>query len=257
MLSSGVLTTAQAARTGPAVRGRLLVTRRDPATRQYRALGFLDQLSDGGYEFAYLADAISGPDFVPLVGFSDLRRRYRRPHLFPLFSERVISAKRPDRPEYLASLRLDADADAWEILSASGGHREGDSIELISLPTFDKVTGRSTARFLAHAVSYLEPLDSEHLSRLTSGQRLELRPEPTNPVNPEAIEIVDGLYSLGYVPDPLLDYASTVLAGGDGELTVVKANPADAHPHLRLLLQLDGTIDGPFPFDTARWRTTS
>ncbi|MGB8389377.1 hypothetical protein [Mycobacterium sp.] len=56
------------------------------------------------------------------------------------FAERVISAKRPDRPNYPASLRLQPDAGPWAILSASGGYREGDDVEVISMPTSMTVT---------------------------------------------------------------------------------------------------------------------
>lgn len=54
-----------------------------------------------------------------------------------------MSAKRSERPQYLEALDLEYDANAWEILSASGGHREGDPIEVISLPGYD-ATSRST-----------------------------------------------------------------------------------------------------------------
>jgi hypothetical protein len=53
---------------------------------------------------------------------------------------------------------------------------------------------------------------------------------------------------LGYAPDTLLDYVGAVLDGGQEVLTVVKANLADFHPHLRLLLHLRGTIAGRKPF---------
>lgn len=152
MSHSGLLAPAVGTH-GHGVRARLIVTRRDTGTGSYHALGFLDKL-DGGYEFAYLAAAVRSETFVPLVGFRDASRRYRRPHLFPSFAERVIGAKRPDRPQYLASLNLDDDAGAWEILSASGGNRKGDAIELISLPTWDATTRRTSASFLAHGVRH-------------------------------------------------------------------------------------------------------
>jgi hypothetical protein len=38
---------------------------------------------------------------------------------------------------------------------------------------------------------------------------------------------------------------------------VVKANPPETNPHLRLLLRLDGVIDGKSPFDDPRWRTVA
>ena len=97
---------------------RLIVTRRDPTTRRCHAIGFLDRVVEG-YEFTYLASAITEPGFLPLVGFGDVNRRYHRPHLFPSFAERVISAKRPDRPDYLATLCLQPDAGPWEVLAAS------------------------------------------------------------------------------------------------------------------------------------------
>ena len=131
---------------------RLMVTRRDP-DGTYRAIGYLDRLADGSFEFAYLEMAASSPSFVPLIGFSNVRRRYHRAHLFSAFAERVIGAKRADRPQYLAELNLNEDADSWEILSASGGYREGDTIELIAFPTIDVATGHTEARFLAHVLA--------------------------------------------------------------------------------------------------------
>lgn len=234
------------------IRARLIVTRRDVETGSYYAIGFLDKLDDG-YEFAYLAAAAAHPGFVPIVGFSEVSRRYRRAQLFPSFAERVIGAKRPDRPQYLASLNLDTDAGAWEILSASGGYREGDAIELISLPTLELETGHTVASFLAHGVSHRSPEVSEHISTLVSGYELGLEREPDNQVNPLAIKVVDHGMHLGYVPDPLVGYVGDVLAGGAARLAVVQSNSPDTNPHLRLLLRLDGTIRGPFPFDGPDW----
>ena len=237
-----------------ASRQRLIVTRRDPLTGGYFAVGFLDKLSDG-YEFSYLMQAVARPGFVPLLGFSDPGRRYRRAQLFPSFAERVIGARRPDRPQYLASLRLDDDAGPWEILAASGGYREGDAIELISLPSFDAASASTTARFLAHGVRHREPEASKWISELHTGDTLSLEKEPTNEVNPRAIKIVDGDLHLGYVPDPLVDYVAEVISGGQPNLTVVQSNPPETNPHLRLLLHLQGQLNGPFPFDGIGWRT--
>lgn len=235
-------------------RQRLIVTRRDPLTGSYFAVGFLDKLSDG-YEFSYLAQAVARPGFVPLVGFSDPGRCYRRTQLFPSFAERVIGARRPDRPQYLASLRLDDDAGPWEILAASGGYREGDAIELISLPSFDPADASTNASFLAHGVRYRGHEANERISELRPGETLALEKEPTNKANPRAIRVVDGDLHLGYVPDPLVDYVANVMLEGRPSLTVVQANPPETNPHLRLLLRLRGRISGQFPFDGISWRT--
>ncbi|MCV7198173.1 hypothetical protein [Mycobacterium angelicum] len=238
-------------------RSRLIVTRRGVDDGIYRAIGYLDQVDAAGasptYEFTYLARVASDPGFVPIVGFRDLTRHYRSPRLFPSFADRVMSAKRPDRPQYLTALDLDADAGAWEVLTASGGHREGDPIELISLPRYHRATGKTSAHFLAHGVRHRGAEVSAHITQLASGHRLGLEPDPGNPVNIRAVRIVDDGLHIGFVPDPLLDYVHSILAGGHYALTVVRANPAETHPHLRLLLRLSGRCSY-FVFDGPDWR---
>lgn len=236
----------------------MIVTRRSPADRAYSAIGYLDKVVDDDdnpiYEFTYLSRLADDLAFVPIVGFRDVRRHYRSSRLFPSFADRVMSAKRPDRPQYLAALSLQSDADAWEILTASGGYREGDPIELVSLPSYDHSSGATTAHFLAHAVRYCTDEASAHISGLKAGQRLALRPDPANPKDPRAVEVADGALSLGFVPSPLLDYVHSVMDGGPYELTVVHANPAETHPHLRLLLRLGGRCEG-FVFDGPEWQS--
>lgn len=236
---------------------RLIVTRRGVDDGVYRAIGYLDQLTGEAeftttYQFTYLARVAADPAFVPVVGFRDVRRIYRSERLFPSFADRVMSAKRPDRPQYLEALDLHADADAWEILAASGGHREGDPIELISLPRFDRATGETSAHFLAHGVRHRGKDVSDWITRLPTGHRLGFEPDPTNSVNSQAVKIVDRGMHLGFVPDPLLDYVHSVIGGGTHALTVVRANPAETHPHLRLLLRLVGRCKS-FSFDSPDW----
>ncbi|WP_280399068.1 HIRAN domain-containing protein [Nocardia carnea] len=237
---------------------RLIVTRRGVEDRTYRAIGYLDRRFDSSdvpvFEFTYLAKVAECERFVPIIGFRDVCRHYHSRRLFPSFAERVISAKRPDRPEYLAALDLSEDADAWEILTASGGYREGDPIELISLPTYDRMTGETTAHFLSHGVRYCEDKASDHITGLKAGDRLTLRPDTSNETDPRAIKIVDETVSLGYVPRPLLDYVHSVVDAGDHKLIVVRSNPAETHPHLRLLLRLEGRC-GEFVFDRPEWRS--
>lgn len=79
MTCSGLLIRADGVHT-PATVARLIVTRRDP-DGTYRAIGFLDKLADGSFEFAYLQVAVQHPSFVPLIGFSDVHRRYHRAQL--------------------------------------------------------------------------------------------------------------------------------------------------------------------------------
>lgn len=257
MPSTDLLDLSSAYADGHSKASRLIVTRRRACDGAYEAVGYLDRVphdEDGfTYAFAYLA-AVVAPGFVPIIGFRDVHRHYVSSRLFPSFAERVISAKRPDRPQYLAALDLDADADAWEILSASGGHREGDPIELVSLPRFDRHTGATQAHFLAHGVRHRGEAVSEHVTGLVDGYRLSLRPEPANEVDHRAIRIMDGVHHLGYVPSPLLDYVHSVIDAGDHTLSVVRANPPGVHAHLRLLLRLEGHCGG-YIFDRDAWRS--
>lgn len=239
-------------------RSRLIVTRRGINDGVYRAIGYLDHVTDeyGAtvYEFRYLARVEDDPTFVPIVGFRDIQRRYRSERLFPSFADRLMSAKRPDRPQYLEALSLDTNAGAWEILAASGGHREGDPIELISLPDYEPNTGATSAQFLAHGIRYRGCEASNRITELRSGYRLSLEPDPTNSVNPWAIQIVDQGTHLGFVPDPLLNYIYSVISDNAYELTVVRANPPETHPHLRLLLRLTGRCDA-WIFDGPAWKS--
>ncbi len=255
MLSTDLLDLSSAYADDQSAASRLIVTRRGVYDGTYRAIGYLDRVrcDDGDtYEFSYLAASAEQAGFVPIIGFRDVHRRYSSPRLFPSFAERVISAKRPDRPQYLATLDLDSDADAWEILSASGGHREGDPIELISLPRYDGDTGVTSAHFLAHGVRHRGEHTSAHITGLAAGHRLTLLPEPANEHDPRAVQIMDGTMHLGYVPSPLLDYVHSVIECDDHTLTVVRANPPETHSHLRLLLRLEGRCD-EYVFDRAEW----
>jgi hypothetical protein len=85
---------------------------------------------------------------------------------------------------------------------------------------------------------------------------LQLRLEPENIINPNAIQISDGGMELGYVPDPLAGYVADVLSRGPDTLSVVMANSADTNPPLRLLLHLDGVIASD-TFNGPEWRTAA
>jgi len=237
-------------------KSRLVVTQRNPVTSSYRAIGFLDKTASG-FEFAYLAAAVSAPGFTPLVGFRDTHKRYVRARLFSAFSERIISAKRPDRPQYLASLDLTEAAGPWEILSKSGGHRQGDAIELLQMPEFDPMTRHTSSTFLAHGVRHRSEKAQARVTDLAPGERLRLVPEPGNKVNPRALQVVsdDGEH-LGFVPDPLVEYTQSLLAH-DPRLSVVRANGPEVGPHMRLLVRLEGTYDGDAPFTGPDWRATA
>lgn len=194
--------------------------------------------------------------FVPLLGFTQIERTYERPFLFPLFAERVMSPRRPDRAEYLATLNLGSDATPLEVLTRSGGRRHGDTIELVPIPTIQG-DRRTSSLFMVHGVRYRGAAASHRIARLVRGDTLALAPEPTNEADPLAIGVLDsdGLL-LGYVPKPLTEYVHTLESGR--RLTVEVANSAEVAEHLRLLVRLRGHLpSGVDPFTGPQWETTS
>lgn len=234
---------------------RLLVTEKDDSGL-YRPVGFLDAVDRGeevAYRFAYLQAAIRRPSFRPLLGFRDVARAYESTGLFPLFAERIMDPRRPDRPMYLAALDLADEATPLEVLARSGGQRAGDGLLLTPVPRVDR-SGRTSCVFLVHGIRHLDGA-AERVDSLRPGDRLRITPEPDNPVNPRALLVTEeGDRPLGWVPDALLDYVHQVL---DGTLTVVRVNAREVGTRLRLLVRLEGLSASPDwqPFTGPDWST--
>lgn len=231
---------------------RLLVTRQD-AARSYRPLGFLDArpTSEGTvYAFSYLEHATRAVGFRPLLGFPDVRR-YESRGLFPLFAERLMDPRRPDRARFLAALDLGADASPLLVLSRSGGRRVGDAIELSPVPSADD-RGRSQCVFLVHGIRYQMPTSGEVIDTLREGDLLALLPQPDNEHNERALLVTaGGGRPVGWVPDVLLDYVHGL---ADPSIRVVRANGPSVGPRLRLLVRVDGSAEpGWDPFSGPEW----
>lgn len=255
--------TAQAVRpvqrSGPTVEAprptRLLVTRQDPDSRRYSAVGLLSGDSDHGFRFEYLRAAIRTPGFRPLPGLSRTDTSYVSENLFPIFAERIMSARRPDRGAALNALGLGLDAAPFEILARGGGRRVGDTVELTPVPEPDD-TGLVTMPFLVHGIRYADAAAEEIIEKLTPGTSLKLIPEPDNEVNERALIVADGTgHKLGYVPDPLLTIAESL---DDRRLEVARINPLAMGFHLRLLVLLRGQVAmGRRAFSGPQWDTVT
>lgn len=237
----------------PVAINRLLVTVRDPHTRAYRSLGFLSHVGDR-YSFAYLRGELARGDFRPLPG---LARAVSGPvwsdTLFPLFAERVISFRRPDRKISLAALGLPFDAAPMEVLARSHGQRVGDTIELLPAPNLGD--GETVAfTFLTHGVRHLLETEQDRLASLVPGDRLRLRPDRANEVNPRAQLVTDlGDIRLGWLPDPLIDVVEAI---EEQRLSVERANGPEVGFHFRLLARLEGRVQsGRWLFTGREWET--
>lgn len=205
----------------------LLVTWQNPESRRYYLMGTL-QKTEKKYRFAYYPKVELEPGFRMLPGFRDSSKTYEASVLFPLFSSRLMSTKRSDRPDWLHSFDLDESATAIEILSRSLGRRVGDNIELLPEPHIDFVNRRVWGQTPIHGLRY--KTDGQQMiahGALKRGDKLTVTLETTNLGDHRArlVCTTQGV-ELGYLPRPLLDYLDGLgYLNGVPEATVEFVNP--------------------------------
>ena len=101
--------------------GSLIVAWRNPESRLIASIGLLEHGLEWGYRFRYLRRAVDVEGFLPFLSFPAWERTYTSPRLFPLFSQRIMSPRRPDFGEFLRQLHLSEDATPWEQLADRRG----------------------------------------------------------------------------------------------------------------------------------------
>lgn len=222
---------------------RLLLVWQDPETRSFVPVGALTGESDGSFAFRYLRRVERQDSFRPLASFPRLDEIYRFMDLPPFFENRVMSARRPDYPDYLRALSLtEDDATPFEMLARTGGSRATDTFHVVAEPAVD-VDGLVRTRFLAHGVRHIDGA-GDRISQLSPGHRLQLRAQPDNQVNPQAMLVdAEAGEAVGWVPDWMLDTVHRLIEADPlYELTVDIANGPEAPAHLRLLCLLTAQV---------------
>lgn len=231
--------------------GRLVVAWQNPRSRLISPVGFLEH--GIGHRFRYLRRARAIPGFAPFLSFPDWERTYTSDHLFPLFSQRIMSPRRPDYPEYLRQLHLSEGAEPWEQLARSEGRRTGDTVQVFPIPSV-YADGSTTCRFLVHGIRHVT---GGRLPPLSPGDSLTLHDDPANPVNPAAVLVCTATGEpAGYVPDLLLEHLRVLQRTGPVQVTVEHVNGPEAPTHLRLLARLDGQAPAGYrPMEGPGWET--
>ncbi|MDN5854129.1 MAG: HIRAN domain-containing protein [Actinomycetia bacterium] len=233
--------------------GSLLVAWQNPDSRLISPVGLLEHGGEAGYRFRYLRRAPDVAGFRPFLSFPDWQRTYSSRHLFPLFSQRIMSPRRPDFGQFLRQLNLSEGATPWEQLARSEGRRTGDTVQVFPIPAVqpDRST---TCRFLVHGIRHVT---GGLFPKLDIGEELALQADPANEVNPEAVLVCDRKGGrLGYVPDLLLDHLQALRRAGPIALTVEHLNGPETPAHLRLLARLDGRAPlGYEPMTCPKWET--
>lgn len=235
---------------------RLAVAWQDPETRAYEPVGVLIQDSHG-FRFSYLRRAADLPRFHPFLGFPDLAASYESPVLFPLFAQRIMGDRRPDRADYLATLDLTATADPWDVLARSEGTRWGDAVRVFPEPQQD-ADGFTTATFFVHGLRYRLREGGDEVAhafaRLDVGDDVSLRRDFGNATSPRAVLVTTSGVDLGWVPEVLADLAQHALDDPGHRVTVQRINGPEVPPNLRLLVRLHARLAADLgPFAGAPW----
>jgi len=234
----------------------LYVAWQQPETRRFypvaRLVAGVGDLP-GLYEFVYVrgAEQAQKANFEPFPAFPTLSEVYRSGDLFPFFANRLMSSSRPDYPSYLQSLGLDSNADPMLILARSGGGRATDSIELFSFPARTEENGAFRTFFWMHGFRYLDQGQHYRILSLQPGEELFATPEPDNPVDPHAIQLLTADHAkVGYAPRYLAnEVMGSLNAGVNGRIFVERVNPYPAPTQQRLLCRLDACWPSNFqPF---------
>ena len=225
---------------------RIYVGWQHPDDKTWHCIGQLSRDGSGnsalGYCFHYLRGAQTASGFRPLAGLPDLYGQYCSDQMFGVFSTRLMPMGRPDRPQYLKWLGLDASgsADQMEELARSGGIRSSDSIQLFPAPT--KRDGRYQTQFFAHGLSHQDDRAIFVAQQLHEGDLLHLVSEPDNQHDGCAIAIHAGDARIGFVPRFLSCDIGELFAAGNAALSVEALN-SDAPLSHKLLCR----FSAPWP----------
>ena len=168
------------------------------------------------YRFRYIGGAKRAraeARFPLLLEFPDIERDYCAHDLFPLFQNRVINPRRPDRENYLQSLDLGPDADPIEILSTSGGRRVTDAYEVFPKLVKDSTDGSFSCRFFLHGWRHVNADAQNRLATLEAGEELHVALELTNPLDKLAVQIqTEDYHMIGWAPRYLVHDLVTAMA---------------------------------------------
>lgn len=209
-----------------------------------RALVHVAWLEFTGAEFVffYTDEARSHERFEAFPPFPQLDETYRSHELFPFFALRLISAADPKFDAVLDAIGLTrADATPAELLARSPDSQH-DTIQVVPEPV-ETEDGTIVRTFLVSGVRHADAISDGTLAsvigRLEPGARLDLVPEPTNPYNPQALQVSLKSTVIGWLPDYLVEEVHGFIAAQRHvEVTVERANGPEAPWHVRLQCRL-------------------
>lgn len=181
-------------------RDYILLIWKDPQKRRNYTVGELS--INGNYEFKYgyeIEEAIEN-GFERIIPFDDLDKVYKRDILFPAFTSRLPDKKRRGIEEILKKYNL-KEYDEYKLLKRSGAKLPIDNLEFIDpILENDKKFKRE---FYIQGLRYYcncEGEDCNENMEIELNKILELKLEPDNEYDKNAIMIMNNNKCIGYVP---------------------------------------------------------
>ena len=172
-----------------------------PVNRSWFPVGIL-QRTKGGFEFGYTKGAEEADGFIPFGRMIDLHKRYKSSDLFPFFSNRLMSPKRPEFDRFIHWIAAEQEADdPLVLLNRTGGKRATDSLVLYSKPEPNE-RNEFDLFFLCHGIEYLPRSASDRIAVLDVDEMLFPMFDVFNPYDRHAIAIRtdDPRHLIGHVP---------------------------------------------------------
>ena len=220
-----------------------------PVSRGWFPVGILQRIS-GGFEFVYTKGAEKADGFVPFGRMTDLYKRYQSSDLFPFFSNRLMSPKRPEFDQFIHWIAAEQEVnDPLVLLSRTGGKRATDPLILYAKPEPND-RNEFDLFFLCHGIEYLPKSASDRIAMLDVEEMLFPMLDISNPYDPHAIAIRTGdpRHLIGYVPRFFVKELRTCIESARREhvhLKVARVN-LQAPLQFRLLCRFTSPWPGGF-----------
>ncbi len=215
------------------------------------------------YRFRYIEGAkraMQEAGFPLLMEFPEVEGDYQSAQLFPVFQNRVLNPRRPERAQDLLGMDLDPDADPITILATSGGHRMTDAYEVFPKLPKDP-DGSFSCRFFLHGWRHVNPSAQARLDALNKGEDLYVALELTNPRDGLAVQLqTTDYHMIGWAPRYLVD---DLVAAMDKPRAyaakVVRVNRPEASrfpvfPNERVLIEMRGNWKSHEPMSAGDYR---
>lgn len=218
------------------------------ATRRWFPVGRLT-MEGANFRFVYVngvKEARNDAGFCPFPEFPEWTRTYEANELFPLFSNRVMPASRPDFAETARWLLLESSTkDPLAFLAQTNGHRQTDSLEVFpaAIPTPE---GGHRTTFFLRGLRHLPPEATLRAQALGPGERLLALWDAQNPQDRHAVALrthtqpTDHATLLGFCPRYLAPSILDALrnAPDSVRITVRAINPQDVPIQYRVWCEL-------------------